>query len=135
MHNHQGYGYEGHFASQLHQQSGLSGCLVFICLFIGYFCLRQNQLRQNLETENCSNFNFFSSIYSPPIGLGFNTLCVQYYSVICRPSDHTVGPRFEPGTGDLEARTLTTRPPHLLLDHHTSFNLVLFYVTYNYFLR
>ena len=25
-----------------------------------------------------------------------------------------LGPRFEPGTGDLEARTLTTRPPHLL---------------------
>ena len=24
------------------------------------------------------------------------------------------GPRFEPGTGDLEAETLTTRPPHLL---------------------
>ena len=39
---------------------------------------------------------------------------IQYYSVICRPSDHTVGwlpgPRFEPGryrAGGLEAETLT----------------------------
>ena len=52
-------------------------------------------------------------------GLGFNTLFLQYYSAICRPSVHTVGrpgpgPRSEPGMGDLEADTLTTRPPHLL---------------------
>ena len=44
------------------------------------------------------------------LGLGFNTLFVQYYNVICRPSDHTVGrpraERFEPGTGDLEADLL-----------------------------
>ena len=40
-------------------------------------------------------------------------LFVQYCSAICcLPSDHTVGrPRFEPGTGGLEAGTLTTRPP------------------------
>ena len=47
----------------------------------------------------------------------FLYIFLQYYSVICRPSDHTVGrpprpgPRFEPGTGDLEAGTLITRPP------------------------
>ena len=37
---------------------------------------------------------------------------MQYYRVICRPSGHT-GPRIEPRTGDLEAGTLTARPPHL----------------------
>ena len=47
------------------------------------------------------------------------TLFIQYYSTICRPSEHTAwgggpGARFEPGTGDLEAGTLTSRPPHLL---------------------
>ena len=56
--------------------------------------------------------------FTAHLGLGFNTLFVEYYSVICRPSDHTVGgprgPRFEPGTVDLEARTLIT------MDHHTS---------------
>ena len=40
---------------------------------------------------------------------------MQYYSAIYRPSDHTVGRprayRFEPETGDLEAETLTSRPP------------------------
>ena len=41
------------------------------------------------------------------------TLFIQYYSTICRPSEHTAwgggpGARFEPGTGDLEAGTLTS---------------------------
>ena len=49
-------------------------------------------------------------------------LLIQFYIVICRPSDHTVGrqitgPRFKPGTGDLEAGTLTTRPPGILHRH------------------
>ena len=39
-------------------------------------------------------------------GLGFYTLFILYYSVVCRPSD---GPRFELGTGDPEADTTT--PP------------------------
>ena len=50
-----------------------------------------------------------------------NGLLLYLYSItvrlICRPSDHTVGrpgPRLEPVMGDIEARTLTTRPPHLL---------------------
>ena len=72
-------------------------------------------------------FNFFNIIitiisffsrFSAHLGVEFYILFVQYYSVICRPSQTTLwggpGPRFEPGTGDLEARTLTTRPPHLL---------------------
>ena len=50
--------------------------------------------------------------------LGFITLSIQYYSVICRPSDHTVGIpcglRFEPGPDGLEAGTLPG------LDHHTT---------------
>ena len=57
---------------------------------------------------------FFSDL-QPTDGFRGFYYFLQYYSVICRPSDHTVGsprPRFEPGTGDLEAGTLTTRPPH-----------------------
>ena len=51
---------------------------------------------------------------------GFNTLLIQYYSVICHPSKAQTtlwvgpGPRFEPGMGNLEAGTLTT------IDHHNS---------------
>ena len=45
----------------------------------------------------------------PTEAYGFNTLFIQYYRAICRPSDHTVrgSPRlgFEPGTGDLKAET------------------------------
>ena len=42
----------------------------------------------------------------------------------CRPSVHTVrrppaGPRFEPWSGGLEPGTLTSRPPHLSVDHCT----------------
>ena len=43
---------------------------------------------------------------------------IVLYSMICSPSDHTVGRplyRFDHGMGGLEAgTTLTTRPPHLL---------------------
>ena len=60
---------------------------------------------------------FFFSFYSPAGGAyDLIKLFVQYYSVICCPSDHTVrrlGPRFEPGKGGLVAGILTTRPPHL----------------------
>ena len=44
-------------------------------------------------------------------------LFIQYYSVICRPSDHTVGrPRAEIRTraGWPRSRDTTPRPPHLL---------------------
>ena len=38
----------------------------------------------------------FYNRFTAHLDLGFNTLFVQYYSVICRPSDHTVGrPRAE----------------------------------------
>ena len=57
----------------------------------------------------------------------FLPLFVQYYSVICRPSDPTVwggpGPRFAPGTGGQDAGTITTRPPHLI-------NLICFLLSY-----
>ena len=44
----------------------------------------------------------------------FNTLYIQYYSMICRPSDHTVGrPQAEIRTRD--GRSRATRPPHLLM--------------------
>ena len=63
-----------------------------------------------------NNCRFFFRFTAHP-GRGFNTLFVQYYSVICRTSDHTVGkPRAEIRTrDDLETSTLTTRPPHLLV--------------------
>ena len=59
----------------------------------------------------------FLKIYSPLRPRIFNTLFIPYNSVICRLSENTVGkppgPRYEPGTGDLVAGTLTTRLPHL----------------------
>ena len=56
---------------------------------------------------------FFYLLHSPLKPRRFNTLFIQDYSVICRPSDHTMGrPGLEPGTGDLVAGTLTARPPH-----------------------
>ena len=73
-------------------------------------------------TEYCY-LNFFFIAHQ---GLGF-----QYF--ICtvlqcdlpplRPHCMDGGPGliFEPGTGSLEAGTLTTRLPHLLRDHHTPF--------------
>ena len=64
-------------------------------------------------------FLLFYHLFS---ALGFNSLYVQYInSVICRRSDRTgtVGrppwPKIEPGTGDLEAVTLTTTIDHLFL--------------------
>ena len=39
------------------------------------------------------DYYHFLKIYSPPRSRVFNTLLIQYYSVICRPSDHTVGRR------------------------------------------
>ena len=47
----------------------------------------------------------------------FIILFIQYYSVICRPSDHTVGrPRAEIRTraGRPKGRDTTPRPPHHL---------------------
>ena len=64
------------------------------------------------QSQNCSLRSIF--FFRPRV---FIILFVQYDSVICRPSDHTVGigprPSIDPGTGGLEARTITTRPPHL----------------------
>ena len=55
----------------------------------------------------------FSNSFFLRLFIGF--LVYYLYSVICRPSDHTVGrPRakFEPGR--LRGRDITPRPPHLL---------------------
>ena len=57
-------------------------------------------------------FFFFKSFY-----VVFIILFIQYYSVICRPSDHTVGrPRAEIRTRArrLRGRDTTPRPPQLL---------------------
>ena len=63
-------------------------------------------------------YSFF--IYSPPRPRVFITLFIQYYSVICRPSDHTVGrPRAKIRTRDyLKAGTLPTGQPHLPFTVH-----------------
>ena len=76
---------------------------------------------------------FFFKIYSPPRPrvLYFNCT-VLLYSVICRPSDHTVGrPRAENRTRDGRSRGKDshhqpTTPPcdhHTSLDHHPSFSI------------
>ena len=63
---------------------------------------------------------FFTAHRGLEFLLLYFTVFVQYSSLtlICRSSDHTVGrphgTRFEPGTGSLEAGTLTSRQPHLL---------------------
>ena len=61
------------------------------------------------------NFSFIQ----PTEAQGFISLCIRYQSVICRFSDYArwrgPGPIFEPGTGGLQAGTLTTR-----LQYHTS---------------
>ena len=57
-------------------------------------------------------FFWFQSFYGV-----FIILFIQYYNVICRPSDHTVGrPRAEIRTqaGRPRGRDTTPRPPHLL---------------------
>ena len=68
-------------------------------------------------------FFFFLSFY----GVFIFIIFIQYYSVICRPSDHTVGrPRAKIQTraGLPRGRDTTPRPPHLLATtppcHHTS---------------
>ena len=60
---------------------------------------------------------FFSSFFLNPVYGVFLILFIQYYSVICRTSDHTVGrPRAEIRTraGRPRGRDTTPRPPHLL---------------------
>ena len=63
---------------------------------------------------------FFFVELQPTEALGFNTLSMysvlQYDLPPLRPhygEAPAPGPIFEPGTGDPEAGTLTTRPPHL----------------------
>ena len=66
-------------------------------------------------------FKFFrSTSYCSIIVLYYFILYItSNYSALCCSSDCTLwggpGTRFEPGTGGLEAGTLTTRPPHPLI--------------------
>ena len=57
------------------------------------------------ETDH---FNIFFPLFfrfTAHLGLGFHTLFIQYYSVICRPSDHPVGrPQDEIRTWDRRSR-------------------------------
>ena len=82
----------------------LSKCTVFILL-------------------HCNFFSFFR--FTAHRGLGF---LIHYLYSITVWSQTTLwwgpGPRFESGTGDLEAGTLTTRPPHLHIVTSTVFYLL-----------
>ena len=66
--------------------------------------------------------------YTAHLGLG---VLLYLYSITVRSAAPQTtlwggpGPRIEPGTGDLEARTLTNRPPHLL-----NCNLLIFMNTF-----
>ena len=76
------------------------------------------------------------------------TCKIQYFSVICCPSDHTVGglgPRFERGTSGTVQRQgyrpldhLTTTPPLFCTHFCTTFPIILiwhyFYTLFSYFL-
>ena len=58
-------------------------------------------------------------------------LFIQYYSVICRPSDHIVGrPRAEIRTraGRPKGRDTTPRPPHLLKVHKYIYTYLYSYI-------
>ena len=66
-----------------------------------------------------SFFFFFLIFFIALRGLGFQKH--YFYSIAVRSAAPHItlwggppGPRFEPGTGNLEARALTTRPPNLL---------------------
>ena len=64
---------------------------------------QNNTAKKMREKLAICNFYFYFFIFrfSAHLGLGFNTLFVQNYSVICRPSNHTVGrPRTEIRTRD-----------------------------------
>ena len=68
-------------------------------------------IRYFLLEVQCQQMFFLKSFY-----WGFIILFIQYYSMICRPSDHTVGrPRAEIRTraGRPRGRDTTPRPPHL----------------------
>ena len=71
---------------------------------------------------NCNSFSFLKMIYRPPRSWVFNTLFIQYYSVICRPP--------EPRTCDLEVCSLTAWPSHLL---HQTVILPFFSCLFAYF--
>ena len=64
-----------------------------------------------------TQYFFFLSRFTAPLGLRILILylcSITVWSAATQTRAGRPGPKFEPGTGDLEARTLTTRPPHLL---------------------
>ena len=62
-----------------------------------YNQLWRNFTQKCISLEICKNFTYknsttqYKKIFTVHQGLGFITLFIQYYSAICRPSDHTVG--------------------------------------------
>ena len=66
-------------------------------------------------------FYIFSLSFSSPLTANLGLVFVQYSQSDLPPLKQPLKrPRFEPGTGGLVAGTLTSRTPHLSLDHHTS---------------
>ena len=75
-----------------------------------------HHFRHHLESRNFTvwtDHKLFLKIFL----LGFIILFIQYYSVICRPSDHTVGrpqAKIRTRVGRPRGRDTTPRLPHLL---------------------
>ena len=69
-----------------------SHCLPEIIITCEYFNTNEHCTLYSVQW----NTVFLGGFLQPTEAYGFNTLFIQYYSVICRPSDHTVGrPRAE----------------------------------------
>ena len=87
---------------------------IYLDSFFGCLCWKYFLTCFFVYILNCNSFSFLNR---PPRSWVFNTLFIQYYSVICRPS--------EPRTCDLEVCSLTTWPSHLL---HQTVILPLFFL-------
>ena len=72
--------------------------------FFKLLIIRFSHQKNSIERQNLIKVTFFNVFFRFTVhrGLGFYTLSIQYYSVICHPSDHTVGrPMAENRTWDL----------------------------------
>ena len=94
-------------------------------MFKEYFLLQRftkNGVKRRSKYENKKNEYFFFLIFL----FSFIMLFIQYHSVICPPSDHTVGrPRAEIPTraGRPRGRDFTPRPQHLQHFRHFRISL------------
>ena len=88
--------------------------------YIIYLCGGVSSIQFFNQSIQNDAIRFLCCMWEEPVGdiqNNFYIIFIQYYSMICRPSDHTVGrPRAEIRTraGRLRGRDTTPRPPHLL---------------------